>query len=443
MNGIEVLRRIKASENTRHIAVIMLTNSSRNRDIAECRRLGAEGYIVKPVGFQNFSEATPPLRLEWALMKPSRGGARGTEGHESKTADGHSRTNITDENLAWQIAQGRHADEIFRLIVEAAPNAIVLAIQLPVVACRHAQVGHLLGLCPRARIARCEILPRRFGRPVVGEDHVAPDRARLHILLGCLCRQIYPKEHELGLSIQRRIPVVNLENIGRFKRVEFPEQSAADLLTLDCSTSAEDDGASVLGDPLRVFDEFAQIGFSSRCTGSGGWCCLEAAHAARCRGCRGPADHLQFRLDFFGQIKLPSLSDLPKESVQNVLVAAIDRLRRGCESFFAIRARLLEFAFISRLRTQLRIENGSSQNRGEDEESFHGFSGGDSMNNVQYQTTQLGTEGAVPRDSLSEFEKALLRSRHGPRRLAARPWKTRENRHTSPPSDRISPPSAV
>jgi CheY-like chemotaxis protein/DNA-binding Xre family transcriptional regulator len=85
INGIEVLRRVKASEKTRHIAVIMLTVSSNNRDIAECRRLGAEGYIVKPVGFQNFSEATPALRLEWALMKPLRVDAGGTGRHESKS----------------------------------------------------------------------------------------------------------------------------------------------------------------------------------------------------------------------------------------------------------------------------------------------------------------------------------------------------------------------
>jgi two-component system, response regulator len=71
INGIEVLRRIKADQRTRHIPVIVLTVSNRDRDINECRRLGAETYIVKPVDFQNFSEVTPRLSLAWVLVKPN------------------------------------------------------------------------------------------------------------------------------------------------------------------------------------------------------------------------------------------------------------------------------------------------------------------------------------------------------------------------------------
>ena len=69
-SGIEVLKQIKANETTRDIAVIVLTVSNRDRDIAECRRLGAFAYIVKPVGFQNFSEVTARLSLAWTLIKP-------------------------------------------------------------------------------------------------------------------------------------------------------------------------------------------------------------------------------------------------------------------------------------------------------------------------------------------------------------------------------------
>jgi CheY-like chemotaxis protein len=69
-SGIEVLQRIKANETTRAIPVIVLTASSRDRDVAECRRLGAVAYIVKPVGFQNFSEVTARLSLAWTLVKP-------------------------------------------------------------------------------------------------------------------------------------------------------------------------------------------------------------------------------------------------------------------------------------------------------------------------------------------------------------------------------------
>jgi CheY-like chemotaxis protein len=69
IGGLEVLRRLKADKRTEEIPVIILTVSNRDRDIAECRRLGAQDYIVKPVGFQNFSEITARLRLAWRLVK--------------------------------------------------------------------------------------------------------------------------------------------------------------------------------------------------------------------------------------------------------------------------------------------------------------------------------------------------------------------------------------
>ena len=68
-----MLQQIKANETTRDIPVIVLTASSQDRDIAECRRLGADLYIVKPVGFQNFTEVTARLSLGWTLVKPSTG----------------------------------------------------------------------------------------------------------------------------------------------------------------------------------------------------------------------------------------------------------------------------------------------------------------------------------------------------------------------------------
>ena len=73
--GLEVLRRIKADQLTKYIAVIVLTVSTRDRDMAECRRLGVETYIVKPVGFQKFSEVTSNLDLAWMLVKPGSNGA--------------------------------------------------------------------------------------------------------------------------------------------------------------------------------------------------------------------------------------------------------------------------------------------------------------------------------------------------------------------------------
>jgi two-component system response regulator len=72
VNGLEVLRRIKADARTRDIPVIVLTASTRDRDLAEGRQLGADAYIVKPVDFKNLSEATPKLSLQWALLNPAR-----------------------------------------------------------------------------------------------------------------------------------------------------------------------------------------------------------------------------------------------------------------------------------------------------------------------------------------------------------------------------------
>jgi CheY-like chemotaxis protein/DNA-binding XRE family transcriptional regulator len=71
VGGLEVLRRIKADHRTRPIPVVILTDSQSTHDIAECRRLGAETYISKPVNFQRLSQATPHLALNWALLKPS------------------------------------------------------------------------------------------------------------------------------------------------------------------------------------------------------------------------------------------------------------------------------------------------------------------------------------------------------------------------------------
>jgi CheY-like chemotaxis protein len=73
IDGLEVLRRIRADRRTQKIPVVVLTVSNCDHNIAECRRLGAASYIVKPVGFRNFSEVTPHLSLDWTLNKPSHG----------------------------------------------------------------------------------------------------------------------------------------------------------------------------------------------------------------------------------------------------------------------------------------------------------------------------------------------------------------------------------
>jgi len=69
VSGLEVLRRIKGEARTRSIPVIVLTASSGDKDAMASRRLGADAYIVKPVGFQNLSEVVPQVSLHWALLK--------------------------------------------------------------------------------------------------------------------------------------------------------------------------------------------------------------------------------------------------------------------------------------------------------------------------------------------------------------------------------------
>ena len=69
IDGLEVLRQIKTDPRTRTIPVVVLTASRRDRDTAASKQLGAEGYIVKPVDFQNLSGVTPQLSLQWALLK--------------------------------------------------------------------------------------------------------------------------------------------------------------------------------------------------------------------------------------------------------------------------------------------------------------------------------------------------------------------------------------
>jgi CheY-like chemotaxis protein len=70
-SGLEVLRRIKAAPRTKDISVVVLTVSDRVRDVDECEELGADAYIVKPVGFENFSQITTRLSLGWMLVKAS------------------------------------------------------------------------------------------------------------------------------------------------------------------------------------------------------------------------------------------------------------------------------------------------------------------------------------------------------------------------------------
>ena len=68
VDGLEVLRRVKADPRTRMIPVVVLTSSREERDIVESYRLGVNSYITKPVDFEQFTEAVRQLELYWLLL---------------------------------------------------------------------------------------------------------------------------------------------------------------------------------------------------------------------------------------------------------------------------------------------------------------------------------------------------------------------------------------
>lgn len=68
VDGLEVLRRVKADPRTRQTPVVVLTSSREAPDVARCYELGVNSYIVKPVSFDNFSDAVATLGMYWLLL---------------------------------------------------------------------------------------------------------------------------------------------------------------------------------------------------------------------------------------------------------------------------------------------------------------------------------------------------------------------------------------
>ncbi len=68
VDGLEVLRKVRADERTRLIPVVVLTSSHEEKDIVESYKLGVNSYITKPVEFDAFIKAVSEVGLYWLLL---------------------------------------------------------------------------------------------------------------------------------------------------------------------------------------------------------------------------------------------------------------------------------------------------------------------------------------------------------------------------------------
>jgi two-component system response regulator len=68
IDGLEVLRRVRADEHTRVLPVVILTSSNEERDRIDGYTLGANSYVRKPVDFNEFVDAVRQLGLYWLLL---------------------------------------------------------------------------------------------------------------------------------------------------------------------------------------------------------------------------------------------------------------------------------------------------------------------------------------------------------------------------------------
>jgi two-component system, response regulator len=68
VSGLEVLRIVKADERTLHIPIVIVTSSRQEPDMKEAYELGVNSYVVKPVDFDQFTNAMSSLGLYWLLV---------------------------------------------------------------------------------------------------------------------------------------------------------------------------------------------------------------------------------------------------------------------------------------------------------------------------------------------------------------------------------------
>ncbi len=68
LNGLEVLRQLRADDRTKFLPIVILSSSDEEQDMINCYQAGANSYIQKPVDFTRFSETIQQLGIYWLLL---------------------------------------------------------------------------------------------------------------------------------------------------------------------------------------------------------------------------------------------------------------------------------------------------------------------------------------------------------------------------------------
>lgn len=68
VDGMEVLREVKGDPNLRMIPIVILTSSREEVDLVKTYQLGVNAYVVKPVGFEQFTDAIRQIGIFWAVL---------------------------------------------------------------------------------------------------------------------------------------------------------------------------------------------------------------------------------------------------------------------------------------------------------------------------------------------------------------------------------------